>query len=119
MAAMPSVRRCAARSAPRSATGWPPRATPATSPRCATPIPDTAVPARSTSSSGGGAGIERRFDHPAIDALQRLDVANRGGLVELVHGAVGEAEIDDRAEADQVAAVRGAAMGGKARRRSR
>ena len=112
----------AARSAPRSATGSPPRAMPATSPRCATPIRAMAARARSTSSCDGSAPkAPERPDHPRVDALQRADVVDRGRLVELVHGRVGQAEIDHRAERDQEAAVRGAAMGGEARasRRSR
>ena len=110
----------AARSARRSATGWRPRAMPATSPRCATPIRAMAGRARSTSSCGGGGSAESRSapappDHPRVDARQGADVLDRGRLVELVHGRVGQAEIDHRAERDQEAAVRGAAMGREAR----
>src|SRR4051794_21595037 len=76
--------------------------------RAPTPTP----PLPGGESSGGGEGC---FDYAGVDAGEGPDVIDGGGFVQLVHGCVGEAEVDDRAERDQEAAVGGAAMSGEAR----
>ena len=50
-------------------------------------------------------------DDPSVDARKRPDVLNGRAFIELVHGRIGQAEVDHRAERDQKAPVRGAAAG--------
>ena len=54
---------------------------------------------------------EHLLDDPRGRSATALDVLDRGAFVDLVHGRVGQAEIDHRAELDEEAAVRRAAAG--------
>ena len=56
--------------------------------------------------------LGQHFPHdPLVDSRQRADVLDRRAFADLVHGRVGQAEIDHRAKLDQEAAVGRAAAG--------
>ena len=64
-------------------------------------------------------GHEKAPDDSLVDARQRLDIRDRRTFAHLVHGRIGQAEVDDRAQLDEEAAVRRAAAGGQFRRHAR
>ena len=57
-------------------------------------------------------GLSQHLPHnPLVDSGQGADVLDRGAFADLVHGRVGQAEIDHRAKLDEEAPVRRAAAG--------
>src|SRR5215472_744650 len=64
-------------------------------------------------SASAGEALEIAGDQGAVEARQRAQIRFRDVLVDPVHGAADEAELDHRAELADEAGVRGAAGGGK------